>query len=301
MRLSPRPRHRSRESGIALISVLWVLLLLSSLAATTVYISRTHALLVRRSLQLAQAQAAADAAIIDTLSNLSDEIVSRHYPIDGSARSWRFNGVDVTISVTNEAGRIDVNAGEDDLLYAFLRSQGIAEDDSHSLLRDLRQRQQGSDADNGTTMLLAGGIPGRASSKAKYPLKAVQDLAQIPIWRNQPLDCWANALTVYTGSPSVNSIYAGELDLAALKWADEHHLSGKAWIQPTSASVWTNGPKSISGEVLRIQAQARLTDAVSAGTDWVGRLTGNSSGPALTMRWSHSLKTRDSSCQGPSV
>ncbi len=123
-----RPRRRqsprSPESGIALISVLWVLLLLSALAATTVYVSRTNALLVRRSLQLAQAQAAADAAIVYTLSNLSDEQVSRRGPTDGSARSWQFNGVDVTIMVTNEAGRIDVNAADDDLIYAFLISQG---------------------------------------------------------------------------------------------------------------------------------------------------------------------------------
>jgi general secretion pathway protein K len=292
MRLSRKQPRQHREFGIALISVLWVLLLLSSLAATTVYVSRTNAVLVRRSLQLAQAQAAADAAIVNALSNLSDEQVSRHGPLDGSARSWHFNGVDVTVSVTNEAGRIDVNEGEDDLIYAFLMSQEIAEADSHALLKDLRRWQQASDAPTGST-------PGRNGSNAKHPLQTIDELAQIPAWKNQPLGCWTDAFTVYTGSPSINSVYAGQLGLAALQWANEHHLDDKEWLQRTPASAWTNGYQSVSGEILRIQAQAKLTDEVSARADWVGRLTGNSNGPALTMRWSHSLQNREASCQIP--
>lgn len=290
-----RKRHpRVRESGIALISVLWVLVLVTSLAATTVYISRTNALLVRRAADLAQAQAAADAAIVNTLTNLSNEQGSPHGPVDGSARSWQFNGAEVTISVTNEATRIDVNAGEDDLIYAFLRSQGVAEDDSRALLMSLRQWQQVSDPGIENGMLTAS-VRAQGVANIKRALLSVDELAQIPAWRSQPLRCWSDAFTVYTRSVSVTSIGAGAMDLAALKWADEHHLGDKGWMN-SSVSSWTNGSKSLSGEILRIVAQATLSDAVSARTEWVGRLTGNSDSPALTMRWSRGIQAHDGAC-----
>ena len=297
MRLSRKQHRRAREAGIALISVLWVLLLISTLATTTVYIARTNALLVRRAADLAQAQAAADAAIVNTLRDLSGEQVSGHDAIDGSVRSWQFKGVDVAISVTNEAGRIDVNAGEDDLIYAFLRSQGITENDSRVLLGDLRQWQ--GDVVQGTGMLPIANVPVHGRASNKHPLLSIDELAQIPAWKSQPLGCWSDAFTVYTASAGANSVYAGALDLAALKWADEHHLGDRGWVQSASVSAWNNGSKSLSGEILRIVAQAKLSDAVSARVEWVGRLTGNSNSPALSMHWSRGIQDHSGKCQAP--
>lgn len=302
MRRNPKQQHlRVHESGIALISVLWVLLLISTLATTTVYISRTNAILVRRAALVAQAQTAADAAIVNTLSNLSDDQISRHGQIDGSARTWKFDGVDVTVSVTNEATRIDLNAGDDHLVYAFLRSQGIADDDSRALLTDLRQWQQAGDAraEMGTEPTV--GASGLHGSNAKRPLQTINELTQIPGWKNQPLDCWRDALTVYTGSVGTSGAGADVMDLAALKWADQHHLGDKQWIQSTSASGWGNTSNSLSGGILRIVARAKLADTVSARAEWVGRLTGNSNSPALTMRWSHTIEERSGRCPAPLI
>lgn len=276
-----------------------MLLLLSSLAATTVYVSRTNAVLVRRSFQLAQAQAAADAAIIYTLSNLSDEQVSRHGPIDGTARSWQFNGVDVSIAVTVEAGRIDVNAADDDLIYAFLMSQAVAEDDSKTLLKDLRDLQQISDTEIGTTVSASTSAPVIGGSRAKYQLQSIDELARIASWKNQPLECWANTLTVYSGSPNVSSTSAVGPALSALNWAEAHHLGGKQWTLPTSASAQSNDRRAVIGEVLRIETLAKISDNVSASTEWVGRLTGNANGPALTMRWARAMRTLNGTCRAP--
>jgi general secretion pathway protein K len=276
-----------------------VLLLLSALAATTVYISRTNAILVRRSFQLAQAQAAADAAVIYTLSNLSDEQVSRHGPIDGTAGSWQFNGVDVTIAVTNEAGRIDVNAADDDLIYAFLMSQGVAEDDGKTLLKDLRNRQQIPDKEIGTTMSASSSAPVVRGSSVKYQLQTIDELAQIASWRSQPLGCWANTLTVYSGSPNINITSAVDPAMSALKWAEAHHLGGRQWTLPTSASAQSNDRRAVIGDVLRIETRAKISDDVGAGTEWVGRLTGNSNAPALTMRWARAMRSLDGTCRAP--
>ncbi len=251
---------------------------------------------MRRSFQLAQAQAAADAAVIDTLSNLSDEQVSRHGPIDGSARSWQFNGIDVTIVVTNEAGRIDVNTADDDLIYAFLMSRGVADDIGMTLLKDLRDRQQITGAEIDTTMSAPTSAEVIRGSTAKYQMWTIDELAEIASWRHQPLGCWADALTVYSGSPNVSSTSASEPVLTALRWAEAHHLGGKQWTLPTSTSVQSNDRKAVIGEVLRIETLARISDSVTTSTEWVGRLTGNSNEPALTMRWAHTIQARDGRC-----
>jgi general secretion pathway protein K len=272
-----------------------VLLLLSALAATTLYISRTNAVLVRRSYQLAQTQAAADAAVVYTLSNLSDEQVSRHGSIDGSSRSWQFNGIDVTIAVSDESGRIDVNAADDDLIYAFLMSQGLAEDESHTMVSDLRQWQQVGDPEIRPSNGMNAGplVPGPASPKRR--LQSIDELNNIPTWKSQPLGCWAEALTVYTGSPNLSN-HSTDGATSALRWADEHHVGQRQWLQSASALAQANAPQSVIGQVLRIETHAKLTGDVSATAEWVGRLTGNSSAPMLTMRWTHSSSHREGTC-----
>lgn len=134
---SRNPRLRCRNSGIALVSVLWLLLLLSALAATVAYIVRVEALLTHRALDLAHAQAAADAAIVNSLSALSDELVSRRPPI-GVWQNWEFEGIAVTIRVSREAGRIDLNAANRELLLALLEVHGVAAVAASRLVDQLR-------------------------------------------------------------------------------------------------------------------------------------------------------------------
>src|SRR4051795_4159695 len=90
---------RSRKSGIALVSVLWLVLLLSGLAATVAYIARVEALLTRRAFDLARLQAAADAAIVSTIASLSDVQVSGGLQV-GVTQKWNFNDIPVTIVVS---------------------------------------------------------------------------------------------------------------------------------------------------------------------------------------------------------
>jgi hypothetical protein len=275
-RMYSKPRHRNPERGIALISVLWVLLLLSALAATATYIVRTNAILTHRSLELARAQAAADAAIVDTISKLSDEQVARHPPIGGAAQNWEFDGFTVTITISNEAGRIDVNAASDDLILAFLQSEGIDQSTAATLLGDLRDRHNG-------------------------PLESLSQLRRIPSWNAQNTDCWMSSLTVYTGLPGVAVSDATPRALAALRWAQEHHLGNRDWIATTSSFANASTARAVLGEVLRIRASATDSKDAGASAGWVGRLTGDRQIPILTMRWDHDVPVSSSACNSVSA
>jgi hypothetical protein len=272
--------HESRESGIALISVLWTLLLLSALAGAAAYVARCNSILTHRLGELAQAEAVADAAIVNAISKLSDNQLTRHPAVDGQPYAWEFLGIQATVAISNEAGRIDLNSADDDLILGFLNSRGLSEDRATTLLGDLRSRQHASIArtHDGT-------------------LRTTEELRQIPSWKAQALDCWMNSLTVYTGLPGISLSAATEQTKEAMKWAKEHHIGGRDWAAMRVESPNSSLDRSVLGEVLRIEAKVSLTPNISASSEWVGRVTGEKHQPALTLRWSHGGIDRSSLCK----
>jgi hypothetical protein len=252
-----------------LISVLWVLLLLSGLAGAAAFMARTNAILTHKLGEFAQAEETADAAIANAISRLSDETSSRHPPIDGHSQTWEFQGAQVNVSISNEAGRIDLNTADDALILAFLYSQGISEDRAATLLGDLRKNQH-----------VANG-PAPVGT-----LRTVEELQKIPSWTSQGFDCWRESLTVYTGLPGVTPSDATDQVEAALKWVKEHRI-GKDRTEAKVVEPAVRSNQSILGEVIRIVASVSPTPGITASSEWIGRLTGDAHQPTLTMRWAY--------------
>jgi general secretion pathway protein K len=277
--------------------VLWVLLLLSGLAATAMYVARVNAILTHRALEIAQAEAAADAAIVHTISQLSDERVTRHPPINGTPLNWEFQGYPVAITITNEAGRIDVNSADDILILAFLYSQGVDQNDAQTLLEDLRRWQKSSLApfvnDRAST---AQAVESTQNGLRGRPLETINELRRIPSWTAQNLDCWTSSLTVNTGLRGISVGDATPRVLQALRWAQEHHLADRDWMPLNTPAGTTPDQRSVLGEVLRITASAAVSSNVQATTQWVGRLTGDRKKPMLTMRWDHKPQGESELC-----
>jgi hypothetical protein len=270
---------RSPERGIALISVLWVLLLLSGLAGAAAFVARTEAILTHRLGEFAQAESTIDAAVVNAIAMLSDEKASRHLRIDGRPRTWELQGIPVTVSITNEDGRIDVNTGADDLILAFLYSRGIPEGRAMAMLGDLREYQH----------VASGSAPAGT-------LRMTEELKKIPSWAAQDLNCWINSLTVFSGLPGVNpKDAAGQVD-AALKWTKDHKMGDRDLIGASTTSA-ASTDQSLLGEVIRITATASSKSDVTASSEWVGRLTGDSHQPTLTMRWSRMTGGSDTTCK----
>jgi hypothetical protein len=262
--------------GIALISVLWVLLLLSGLAGAAAFMARTDAILTHKLGEFAQAESTTDAALVNAIAMLSDEKTARHPSIDGQPQRWDFHGIPVTVSISNEAGRIDVNTADDDLVLAFLYSQGIPEDRATAMLSDLRKFQRVS----------AGPAP-------VGTLRTIEELKKIPTWAAQDLDCWTDSLTVYSGLPNVNPREAAEQVDAAIKWAKEHHMGNREWAGATG-TPGARSDQSLLGDVIRIVASTSPIPGITASSEWIGRLTGDAHQPTLTMRWS---RITDSRCK----
>jgi hypothetical protein len=267
------------ERGIALISVLWVLLLLSGLAGAAAFMARTGAILTHKLGEFAQAESTTNAAIVNAIAMLSDEKASRHPRIEGQPQTLDFQGIPVAVSISFEAGRIDVNTADDDLILAFLYSQGIPEDRATVMLSDLRKYQH-----------VANGPAPQGT------LRTIDELKKISSWAAQALDCWTDSLTVYSGLPSVNPTDATGQAAAALEWASDHQMGNGKWTG-ASATPSARSDQSLLGEVLRIVASTSPNPGITARSEWIGRLTGDAHQPTLTMRWSRILSAPNSQCK----
>lgn len=291
---SRHPSRASHSTGIALVSVLWLLLLLSGLAATVAYVARVDALLARRVFDLARAQAAADAAIVNTISRLSDERPARRPPF-GASESWEFDGIPITIRVNNEAGRIDVNTGNDELLLAFLQVHGVTQDAAGALVKQLRHWQGASTESFG---LAANGQrpPDSSTASRPIPLTTLGELNRVPGWRDQDLNCWINSLTVYSGQPDVAASDATPGALAALHWMQAHRSDGpSSLVSAVPPRPLTD--RSVLDGVVRIHASATVS-GVTTTSEWIGRLTGDIARPTLTMQWEHGYQVESALCSG---
>jgi general secretion pathway protein K len=259
--------------------VLWVLLLLSGLAAAAAVMARTDAILTHKLGEFAQAESTTDAALVNAIAMLSDEQTSRHPRIDGQPQTWEFRGIPVAVSISNEDGRIDLNTADDDLILAFLDSQGIPEDRATAMLGDLRKYQN----------VARGAAP-------PGTLRTLDELKKIASWNAQDVDCWRNSLTVYTGLPSVNSNDAPKQVEAALKWATDHRIGNRDWARASNTSA-ASLDQSLLGEVIRIVATASPTAGATTTREWIGRLTGDPHQTTLTMKWSRTTSASDLPCK----
>lgn len=230
---------------------------------------------------------------MQAISQLSDDQLARHPPI-GALQSWDFDGVPVTMMITPEASRIDVNAASDDLLLAFFKTSGVRSDLGLVLLNELRNAQKPDGIGQGHGPQIGDYRQGGLTSFLRNgPLESVEQLRQIPSWRAQDLNCWMSSLTVYTGQAGVDATNASQPVFAALKELSKPAPAASA--TPSSGS----GPdpnQLVSGAVFRIEATAQVSDVTSTSL-WVGRFTGDSQRPALTMRWDHGTEVHPACSQ----
>ncbi len=192
----------SSQEGIALVAVLWVLVMLSIVAASLCLEVRTRALIARNTADNAAARASADAGIQRAILDL---IAGRH--VSETPYDWRFANHFVRISVRDEASKIDVNMAPPALLAALFNSVGVDSYRAQSLadaIADFR------DADNFTHP--------HGAEEAEYktaglhwgpknaPFESLEELQQVLGMTPDTYKLVAPDLTIYTISGGTNMV-----------------------------------------------------------------------------------------------
>ncbi len=209
---------RSRESGIALVLVIWVVTLLLVIAGSFLYAMRTDARAARNAALIARGDALAQAAVARAVFELFKPQESQGvWKRNGEVRGWVFDKAQVSVSVSDESAKIDINTANNELLKGLFRYAGMGEDDAAKLLdavldwRDqdtLRRPQGAEEADYAQA-----GFKGRP---ANYPFQSTEELQLVLGMPAGVYQRIAPMITVYSRQSGVNPQLARRAVLLAI-------------------------------------------------------------------------------------
>jgi general secretion pathway protein K len=214
--------------GVALVAVLWALTFLSLAAASFTVTIRSESHVARNLEENARARALADAGIAIGIMAMMDRSPDARWPADGSPHVFRFAGGEVSVSVRDEAGKIDLNRAPDDLLKGLLVVLGLAPEDAAPLVdaiidyRDpdgLRRLNGAEDPDYARA-----GLPYGAKDRR---FEAVEELQRV-LGMNPTLYARMRPfVTVYSGQSGIDPRVARQEVWMSLPGADRESIQGQ--------------------------------------------------------------------------
>jgi general secretion pathway protein K len=122
-----------QNGGFALIIVLWTLVLIAFIVVQITASGKTEIRIASNLIANAVAQAAADGAIYEGISNLSLPQPDQRWPVDGSKRELLIGQTRVALRLEDEAWWINPNWASPALLEALHRATGIDPESAHRL------------------------------------------------------------------------------------------------------------------------------------------------------------------------
>lgn len=289
-------RRIKRQSGIALILVLWVLMLLSAIAGNLAYTSQTELAIARNTVGRAEAEALADAGIHRGLLELSrPQTDPQRWQANGVPHAWEFQGHSIQIAILDESARIDINHAPDALLKGLFLSQGVSDSDSDALVDaildwrdtdDLR-RVHGAEKDEYLAV-------GRSYVPTNGTFTTVEELRQV-LGVSETLYRRLEAqLTVYSNQAGINTVIATGAVLRALPGATKEAVDlylaqrQEALKQGIPVAPFAPGQAfaaAATNSVFSIQARVVLSDNIRFFREAVVRMTGSQREPFAILAW----------------
>jgi general secretion pathway protein K len=266
-----------RQDGMALVLVLWLVVLLSVMAAGHSRNVRTDTTLASRQVQSAKARALAEAGINHVILEMLAADSDRKLPVDGSLFNVRVGDEVVTVAIRDASGFVDLNGAGPDLLDAALGACGIDETARRDLVdtildwrdKDDLSHLHGVEDDD----YVAAGVAWTSRDAA---FEAIDELKYLPGVSQSLYDCLSPFVTVYSGSGGLNMEYAPPALVAALTGEDV----------PTAGSGSSaNGANSPKDGTFHIYASAVGTTGVIASIEAVVKVSRTAKTPFTVIDW----------------
>jgi general secretion pathway protein K len=268
------PMRRSQD-GMALIVVLWLVVLLSIMAAGHSKNVHTDTTLAARQVQSAKARALAEAGINHVILEMLAADTDRKLPVDGSLFTVRVGDDDVTIAIRDATGFVDLNAAQAELLDAALKACGVGETARRDLVDtildwrdgDELRRMHGIEDDD----YMAAGVAWTSRDGA---FEAVDELKYLPGMSQSRYECLAPFVTVYSGRGGLNMEYAPPALIMA--------LTGEEVPAAEPDDDAAGGPRN---GTFHIYASASGSAATVAAIEAVVRISRASKAPFTIVDW----------------
>ncbi len=287
---------QTQQQGLALVIVLWIVTLLTVIASSFLYAMRTDVKVVTNGMSRAKAEAAAEAAIHRALFDLyKPATVLDRWLADGVAHDWRYGDANVSVSMVDESGKIDINVVSDQLMRGVLLAQGLSDDEAAALVdamadwrdQDNLKRLRGAEEAEYVAA-------GRKYKPANAPFQTIEELKLVlgvtpDLYRRlEPL------ITTYSRQPGVNSQIASRDVLRSIPGATdalvdaylqqrEQARAAKAVVPPFQPALpYLAGG---NGFVVGVRATATLDDGTVYVRDAVSLRSPNPKRPVVFLRW----------------
>lgn len=213
------PRWRYQQA-VALLSVLWVLVLLSLIALNISATSRLELKLAANLVEAAAVRQTTDAGINWALWSLL-QTNTGDWLADGSQRTLELDETAVQVAITDEHGKIDLNKANPLLLQGLFLLAGVEQEEAVALAdaiqdwRDTDQLRRLSGAES--EEYLAAGLP----EPANRPFERMEELRKVLGMTAELYAQVKPALTLYSERSEINPLVAPRLVLLALPGVSE--------------------------------------------------------------------------------
>ena len=211
-------RSATGQRGVALVLVMWVAVLLTVIASSFIVERRTEMLVVRNSISMARAEAAADAGVQRALLEMYRiDNAPEGWKRDGTVHDWSFDDVPVKIEMRDESAKIDINTASDALLRGLFLSQGLADDEAARMVdaildwRDADSFRRPNGAEEPEYR-----AAGLSYGPANAPFQAIEELQLVLGMRPELYRRVAPLITVFSRQPGINPQLASREVLLAL-------------------------------------------------------------------------------------
>lgn len=285
-----------RQRGVALVIVLWILLLVTVSTGAYTLMARMDSLEAYTVLWSTHARLAAEAGLNLAALNLRDPDQEERWIADGRAYHLRYHDADVELEITDERGKLNINAADEQTLVQLFMANGLDETQAGDLAAavldwkdpDELVRPNGAEEEE---YLAAGYQVGPANRGFLMPEELLQVIG-LPWELYQQIE---PGLTVWSDGKMPNPAYAPVEALLALPdmtredatdfVTERHALESQSDLKlalPSGQVAMAQGP----GLTYSIVAKATLPNGVWDQIEATIRLGGGPDGyPFRILRW----------------
>lgn len=266
------------QQGVALVTVLWVVVLMTVIAASFSLSMRREINVTRNLNESVQAAYFAEAGVNYALLHLLNKNSPQRWQADGSVYEFEIDGTRIRAVAWDEAGKVDINAAPEELLNGLFRVVGVPEDQRPSLVDAVLDWR---DADDLTRMHGAEvgdyEAAGLSYGPTDGPFTVTEDLQRVLGMTPEVYDRLAPFITVYSGRAGIDPAVAPKEVLLAIPGVTAaqvaNYLASRSEFAqagaapppfPAQASTYLSAG---GGVTYSMAAQARLSAGTEAGIE----------------------------------
>jgi general secretion pathway protein K len=267
------------QRGVALILVLWLLVLLTVVAASHARIVRTETRLAFNHVEAGKARSLAEAGAYHAIMELMVRDETQQWPADGSVMHVGQPDGQLSIAIRDASGLIDINAAQPALLETVLAGLGVAKDRRRTLVdaildwrdRDHLRRLSGAEDDDYARA-------GLRWAAGDGNFSSIEEFRYVLGMTNPLFERLAPNLTVYSGRGDVRREFASPWLSAML---------------PDTQPATPGNPTALrrGSYVFHVTVQATTQNGTIASLDMVVRITPAEEEPYRILSWRMPART----------